>query len=100
MAPASRLSGLQKDVLSLYRRLLREALRKDRNSSAMSHRSSTCELLAPESQSSTSHARERFRKEALSVRRSDFKTIEYQLRKGEKMVKLLRMPGVDVVGGA
>eukprot|EP00978_Attheya_sp_CCMP212_P014559 scaffold37153_cov43-Attheya_sp.AAC.3 len=31
--------------------------------------------------------------------RSDFKTIEYKLRKGHKQVNLLKMPGVNVVRG-
>lgn len=48
----------------------------------------------------TSHARAEFRRQAESVRRSDFKTIEYKIRKGRKHVNLLQMDGVKVVSGA
>jgi len=34
----------------------------------------------------------------MSVRRSDFKRIEYKIRKGEKQLKLMKMPGVSLVG--
>jgi hypothetical protein len=47
----------------------------------------------------TAYARDQFRKEASSVKRSDFKTIEYKIRKGKKQLQLLKMPGVDLVGG-
>ncbi|KAL7546802.1 hypothetical protein ACHAWF_010138 [Thalassiosira exigua] len=96
MAPAARLSGLQKDVLALYRSILREAIRKDRT--AAPHRRPVHQLLS--SSSSASFARDRFRQEASSVRRSDFKTIEYKIRKGKKQLQLLKMPGVDLVSGA
>ena len=115
MAPAAaaRLSGLQKDVLALYRSILREAVRKDRkasfpNSSVASASSNTnaesssrpvCGLLSS-STTTSAYAREQFRKEASSVRRSDFKTIEYKIRKGKKQLELLKMPGVNVVRGA
>lgn len=58
---------------------------------------SITELLS--SQSSASYARNEFRKQATLVRRSDFKTIEYKIRKGKKQLQLLKMPGVNLVGG-
>lgn len=118
MAPAARLSGLQKDVLALYRSILREAVRKDRRAPPSHPPTSTsdvgvgtggAEAAAPPSVSqllsssgggSARHAREAFRREAASVRRSDFRTIEYKIRKGRKQLQLLKMPGVDLVGGA
>ena len=111
MAPVSRLSGLQKDVLALYRSILREAIHKDRKTLPISENNMNIpvnQLLSPSSgsssssssSSSTSYARDRFRKEALAVRRSDFKTIEYKIRKGKKQLDLLKMPGVNLVGGA
>ena len=95
-APVRKLSGLQKDVLSLYRSLLRVAVQKDRASSASStspgqHIPLTT-LLAETT--TTSHARAEFRRQCAEVKRSDFRTIEYLLRKGRKHVKLLQMPGV------
>mmetsp|Transcript_25226 Transcript_25226/g.52742 ORF Transcript_25226/g.52742 Transcript_25226/m.52742 type:complete len:117 (-) Transcript_25226:1436-1786(-) len=112
----ARLSGLQKDVLALYRSILREAVRKDRkalpstplpSSSSNNHVEMTNKSIShpPVGQllsisSSTAYARDQFRKEALVVRRSDFKTIEYKIRKGKKQLQLLKMPGVNLVGGA
>ena len=105
--PARKLSGLQKDVLALYRSILREAIRKDNkilpsaprvvsSGTAESHHIPVSQLLS--SPSSTAYARNQFRKEASLVRRSDFKTIEYKIRKGKKQLQLLKMPGVDLVG--
>lgn len=90
-------SGLQKDVLSLYRKLLREAFKKDQ-AAAPSALPFTARL--GQLDSSTSYAAAEFRRQASSVQRSDFKKIEYMLRKGEKQLKLLRMPGVSTVRGA
>ncbi len=124
--PASRLSGLQRDVLALYRSILREAVRKDRSRAAASSPPSlprcTADGGAAGSRqqhprvgqmlssaagaggerrgSTTAFARAQFRREASAVRRSDFKTIEYKIRKGRKQLELLKMPGVDLVGGA
>lgn len=153
--PIARLSGLQKDVLSLYRSILREAIRKDRkvasslvpspsssssvtsqhqeqaNSTSAAdevatalatfshrhrhhhHRSPFGRIIHSSSNNSSSssasstitpttlnYARTKFRQEAAQVRRSDFKTIEYKIRKGKKQLELLKMPGVNVVGGA
>ena len=97
MAPAKRLSGLQKDVLALYRSILRETIQLDRK--ATNHLPLN-RLLSSNSNSSTSFARDKFRQEASLVKRSDFKTIEYKIRKGQKQLNLLKMPGVDLVGGA
>ena len=98
MAPAARLSGLQKDVLALYRSILRETIRKDRKPTVDNH--IPLNQLLSSSSSSTSFARDKFREEASLVKRSDFKTIEYKIRKGQKQLKLLKMPGVNLVGGA
>mmetsp|Transcript_14864 Transcript_14864/g.22633 ORF Transcript_14864/g.22633 Transcript_14864/m.22633 type:complete len:138 (+) Transcript_14864:60-473(+) len=98
-----RLSGLQKDVISLYRTVLREAVKKDRDALTSPVKPSMLQLLVPKDSSTTSsafHARAEFRRQAASIKRTDFKTIEYAIRKGYKQVKLLKMPGVKVVGGA
>lgn len=106
MAPTARLSGLQRDVLALYRCILREAIRKDRTklvSSSSAELESThfaMNQLLTLSTSSTSYARDKFREESSMVRRSDFKTIEYKIRKGKKQLELLKMPGVSLVSGA
>ena len=112
MTPASRLSGLQRDVLALYRSILRESIRKDRRASSLpssaapggteSHRPRVGQIFAPVGNipgTTTAYARDQFRREASSVKRSDFKTIEYKIRKGRKQLQLLKMPGVDFVGG-
>lgn len=97
-----KLSGLQKEVLSLYRTILREAVKKDRGVSEGAARQPMTALLNPENSAggtTTSYAREEFRRQTEAVKRSDFKGIEYRIRKGHKQVKLLKMPGVKVVGG-
>mmetsp|Transcript_15312 Transcript_15312/g.21325 ORF Transcript_15312/g.21325 Transcript_15312/m.21325 type:complete len:108 (+) Transcript_15312:278-601(+) len=104
-AGIQRLSGLQKEVLSLYRIILREAVKKDRGAGEEMGSTSLLRLLQAEdddnsASTTVSYARSEFRKQAASVRRSDFKTIEYSLRKGHKQLKLLQMPGVKVVKGA
>mmetsp|Transcript_14956 Transcript_14956/g.43556 ORF Transcript_14956/g.43556 Transcript_14956/m.43556 type:complete len:98 (-) Transcript_14956:503-796(-) len=93
-----RLSGLQKDVLCLYRAILREAVKKDRSEVAASAVPVSNLLSVPNS--STSYASSEFRKQSESVSRNDFRTIEHMIRAGKKHIKLLKMPGVRVVGGA
>lgn len=96
---AKRLSGIQKQVLALYRSTLREAAKKDR----MAHSSeteSTFVSLLQQGTSTTSYAKAEFRKQTQQVKRSDFRKIEYMMRKGEKQLKVLKMPGTRVVTGA
>ena len=69
------LSGLQLDVLHLYRRLLRLSLTK-----------------SPSTYAST---RAQFRREAATIPRSDFKGVEYRLRRGHKFVKILESDAVS-----
>ena len=88
---STRLSGMQKEVLALYRTIMREAFKKDELVE-----SSFIELLTTEG-TTTHYARQEFRKQAYQVKRTDFKLIEYKMRKGQKQVKLLKMPGVKVV---
>ena len=95
---ATRLSGIQKDVLSLYRKILRGAVRKDRSTLASEKEQSFVSLRFNKS-STTSYAAAEFRKQAATAKRSNFKQIEYMIRKGEKQLKLMQMPGVKVVGG-
>ena len=64
---SSRRSGLQSDVLALYREALRLARRKEREAGDASG-------------ATYAHARERFRQSAASVRRMDFQRIEFLLR--------------------
>ncbi len=69
------LSGLQKDVLHLYRALLRTAKLKDPSGKLY------CFVSL------------RFREKSNSVSRFDFKLIEHQLRWGYKQKKLMESPG-------
>lgn len=90
MTPSRVLSGIQRDVFSLYRRVLRQALHKDRSSTT----SSVLSALLKQTDTMTQYAAQEFRRQATSVARSDFKRIEYLLRQGDKQLKLLNMPGV------
>jgi hypothetical protein len=103
-------SGIQKEVLALYRTLLREASKKDRIAAATppgltttaTGPSTTTEietsfyslLFAESDSSSTAHVRYEFRRQASLVSRKDFRAIEYKIRHGYKQIKLLQMPGV------
>ncbi|CAP74269.1 hypothetical protein N7489_006010 [Penicillium chrysogenum] len=76
----ARLSGLQRDVLSLYRKCLREIRNK------------------PEVDIGTIRLRRdiyraEFQKH-LSVNKKDFSTIEYLLRKGHRQLELYATPGI------
>lgn len=84
-------SGLQKEVLALYRTLLREASKKDRTAASVGATFSSL-LVGPSS--STAHVRDEFRKQASKVSRKDFRTIEHKIRHGYKQIKLIQMPGV------
>ena len=94
------LSGLQKDVLRLYRTILREASKKDQPPAAIASDGPRICLvkLLQDPHTSSSFARDEFRKQSMSVKRNDFRTIEHKIRHGEKQLKLLQMPGVKVVG--
>jgi hypothetical protein len=87
-------SGLQKEVLALYRSLLREAIKKDRTSNNTSKVPTLLSSSSQNNDSVTSHVSQEFRKQANSIRRKDFRTIEYKIRYGYKQIKLLQMPGV------
>lgn len=99
MTTPKRLSGLQKSVLALYRSTLREATRKDRQLQVKDDAIASFPFLLQKEQTTCHYARSEFRKQAQSVKRSDFQKIEYMIRKGKKHLKLLKMPGTKVVQG-
>ena len=78
MAVARQFSGLQLDVLKLYRELMRSAKNKDPTGALGSVVS------------------QKFRENASSVRKTEFKVIEHRLRWGYKQKKMLEMPSVSV----
>jgi Complex 1 protein (LYR family) len=73
-------SGLQKRVLQLYRRFLVNIRTKS-------------ELSAEQKSDMQSMIRDRFRQDAQAVPQTNFFRIEYLLRRGEKQLKLIQMPG-------
>jgi hypothetical protein len=99
---ARNLSGLQKEVLGLYRTVIREALKKDQPAAIGDTPTGRQRLqeMWMDPQTSSFFAKDEFRKQVGSVKRTDFRTIEHKLRQGHKQVKLLQMPGVKVVGRA
>ncbi|EON66678.1 hypothetical protein W97_05924 [Coniosporium apollinis CBS 100218] len=72
-----RLSGLQRDVLSLYRQCLRAAAKKP----------------AKTQQNFKMFARNEFR-EHISLNKKDFATIEFLLRKGHRQLEIYADPGI------
>ena len=75
---ARKYSGLQLDVFKLYRELLRSARAKDPSGGLGTVVS------------------EKFHEKASSMRKTDFKVIEHQLRWGYKQKKVIDMPSVSV----
>ncbi|KAJ5789348.1 uncharacterized protein N7518_006359 [Penicillium psychrosexuale] len=73
----ARFSGLQRDVLSLYRKCLRE-IRNKPEDSRINFRN---------------YARAEFQK-YMAVNKKDFNTVEYLLRKGHRQLELYATPGI------
>ena len=77
-----RLSGLQKDVLGLYRRCLRACRKKPADTRL----------------NFESFARREFAKN-MNVDKKDFSTIEFMLRKGNRQLEIYEQPGVRNIAG-
>ena len=75
------MSGIQKQVLSLYRRCLRAAMSKPKGIR----------------ESQIAYVKSQFRTGAKSVKKSEFKTIETMLRLGEKQLKTLGKKTVGTI---
>mmetsp|Transcript_17248 Transcript_17248/g.27873 ORF Transcript_17248/g.27873 Transcript_17248/m.27873 type:complete len:87 (-) Transcript_17248:246-506(-) len=75
-------SGLQKDVLRLYKRALKAAKLKDAGLSL---------------KNSVGVVKAEFRENAQQVSRRDFRKIEYLLRQGERKVETIERPSVKKV---
>ncbi|KAF9886192.1 hypothetical protein FE257_011915 [Aspergillus nanangensis] len=101
----ARLSGLQRDVLSLYRKCLRE-IRKKPIVSVLGSITPTIKsldgpwaklLLLSANQDTRgnfkSYARAEFEK-YISVSKKDFNAIEYLLRKGQRQLEMYSSPGI------
>ncbi|KAJ5678603.1 hypothetical protein N7462_006847 [Penicillium macrosclerotiorum] len=97
----ARLSGLQRDVLSLYRQCLREVRKKPSvcatplRSSPPTNRLFFC--LGQDSQPNFKRYARRLSAEFqkhLSVNKKDFGTIEYLLRKGQRQLEMYASPGI------
>ena len=105
MSKSSNLSGLQREVLGLYRSLLREAIKKDKlqqgNNNGISSVGGGVGIVRPlfggGGTATASCVRSEFRRQCYQVERNDYKRIEYQIRQGYKQVKVLQMPGVRMV---
>ena len=80
---AIKYSGLQKEVFSVYRQIIREALKK-----------SDREI----SQGIIELARRQFKEKAKTIRKTDYQTIEHSIRDARKKLKLIQMPGFRRVG--
>ncbi|KAG9238570.1 complex 1 protein-like protein [Amylocarpus encephaloides] len=70
-------SGLQKEVLALYRKCLRESRKKP--TSSRSH--------------FEAYARAEFNK-SIGLDKKDFGAVEYLLRKGQRQVEMYSAPGI------
>lgn len=97
------LSGLQKDVLHLYRALLKTA-RKKVGGVPKSDLEKLGEQCRPFFRSLRDFITSRFpshivirkfREDAKSLHRNDWLTIEHKIRQGQKQKKLMEMPGFN-----
>lgn len=82
MARAARLSGLQRDVLSLYRKCLRAARTKP----------------AEKRHNFYAFARHEFEKN-INMDKKDFSTIEFMLRKGTRQLEIYEAPNITNIAG-
>lgn len=94
-----KLSGLQRDVLTLYRELLRTVQKKYSHDSEVKQKmigvgKRLCICLSSIHGAMVLVSQE-FRHEAKSIGKLDFKLIEHKLRHGYKQKKLIEMPGFD-----
>jgi len=81
-AEMTRLSGLQRDVLALYRSCLRAARKKPAGT-------------RPHFEA---FARREFQKH-IQMNKKDFSTIEFLLRKGNRQLEIYKSPGVTDIAG-
>ncbi|KAJ5408289.1 hypothetical protein N7509_002172 [Penicillium cosmopolitanum] len=93
----ARLSGLQREVLSLYRSCLREIRNKPAVGVSLPppHTMHTflTALLQDSRNNFKRYARAEFQKH-LSVNKKDFSTVEYLLRKGHRQLEMYASPGI------
>ncbi|KAJ6044637.1 hypothetical protein N7499_007139 [Penicillium canescens] len=89
----ARLSGLQRDVLSLYRKCLREIRKKPTVGIFQPHSVSHLIVLQESRPNFKAHARAEFQKH-LSVNKKDFSAVEYLLRKGHRQLEMYASPGI------
>ncbi|KAK4636318.1 Succinate dehydrogenase assembly factor 1, mitochondrial [Fulvia fulva] len=82
MARAARLSGLQRDVLSLYRKCLRAARTKP----------------AENRPNFYAFARHEFERN-IGMDKKDFSTIEFLLRKGMRQLEIYEAPNITNIAG-
>lgn len=85
---SSMMSGLQKEVLALYRKLLRASKQKDSEAFMAS---------LSNSGSTTFATKTKFRETATKLTKRDIPRIEYNIRQGEKYVKTLQMDGMTAM---
>jgi hypothetical protein len=94
-------SGLQKEVMSLYRNLLRTCHAKDNNivqTESSTTKSKTIPIPFIQSltdpSSSTFNMKQKFRKQSEEVSARDHARIEHHIRNGNKYIKMMKMGNV------
>ncbi len=91
-------SGLQKEVISLYRNLLRTCHTKDIG--LQTHTSTSTLIPVPfiqsltDPSSSTFNMKQKFRKQSEKVSGRDHSRIEHHIRQGNKYIKMMKMGNV------
>ncbi|KAM0341012.1 hypothetical protein ACHAPU_010244 [Fusarium lateritium] len=94
----ARLSGLQREVLTLYRNCLRESRKKPQATrphfeSFARRVASKPRHLSDQYSNSNAHYRNEFRRN-LTIDKRDFAAIEFLLRKGRRQLESYASPGI------
>ncbi|PQE12535.1 Complex 1 LYR protein [Rutstroemia sp. NJR-2017a BBW] len=90
----ARYSGLQREVLGLYRKCLRESRKKPVVSNAQWNGGAAVDLFVKEARKHfEAYARTEFQK-SIKLDKKDFGAIEYLLRKGQRQVEMYSSPGI------
>ena len=79
-------SGLQKQVIELYRKLLRTSYGKDASIPFV--------ICLTDESTSTFAVRQKFRRQSEEISKRDHARIEHHIRQGEKYIKIMNMGSV------
>lgn len=87
-------SGLQKEVIALYRKILRTCHAKDKSTKGAPDTPFLQSLSGTSTETTLSAMRTKFRKHSGELSSRDHLRIEHHIRQGKKYIKMLNMEGI------